>query len=248
MNATNKVLSILAFYLSEYDMKAVDSLGFKTRAEALTVLSTQLGNGNNYLKLRRDEFDALPDSSSSRKGWRNRPPLREVVELAAHLHQFSFEELTVIVQSLINNHAQQKVRPGESNEIEIPSYLSEETIEQIINATDLTATLIIKPTTGKRRVYDKSIVDGLKKLYKGCCQICGENYSHEFNIDICEAHHIIPFSKVQNNDASNIIILCPNHHRLIHKLSSEISTDRTSFIVNGQDNIPISLDYHLKKT
>ena len=248
MNATNKVLSILAFYLSEYDMKAVNSLGFKTRTEALSVLSTQLGNGNNYLKLRRDEFDALPDSASSRKGWRNRPPLKEVVELAAHLHQFSFEELTDIVQSLINTHVEQEVKPGESNEIETPSYLSEETIEQIINSTDPTSTLVVKTTAGKRRVYDKSIVDNLKKLYQGCCQICGENPTHEFNTDICEAHHIVHFSEAQNNDACNIIILCPNRHRLLHKLSPEISADRTSFIVNGQDSIPISIDYHLKKT
>ena len=248
MNATNKVLSIIAFYLSEYDLEAVDALGFKNRTEAISVLSETIGNGNNYLKLRRDEFDALPGSASSRKGWRNRPPLKEVVELAAHLHQFSFEELTDIVQSLINNHVEREVKPGESNEIETPGYLSEETIEQIINSTDPTATLVVKTTAGKRRVYDKSIVDNLKKLYRGCCQICGKNPSHEYNVDICEAHHITPFYKAQNNDASNIIILCPNHHRLIHKLSSEISADRTSFIVNGQDDIPICLDYHLKKT
>ena len=55
------------------------------------------------MKLRRDEFDALPESSSKRKGWRNRPPLKEVRELATYLHQFSFDELTEIVKSFIDD-------------------------------------------------------------------------------------------------------------------------------------------------
>lgn len=69
MNATNKALS----NLSEYDMQAVEELGFRTRNETIKTVSEKIGNGNNYLKLRRDEFDALPDSASPRKGWRNRP-------------------------------------------------------------------------------------------------------------------------------------------------------------------------------
>ena len=94
MNTTNRALSIIAFHLSEYDMKAVNALGFQTRSEAINSISQNVGNGNNYLKLRRDEFDALPESSSSRKGWRNRPPIKEVVEMAAYLRQFSFDEIT----------------------------------------------------------------------------------------------------------------------------------------------------------
>ena len=59
-------------YFSEYDMQAVSELGFRTRNAAIQTISEQVGSGNNYLKLRRDEFDALPDSASQRKGWRNR--------------------------------------------------------------------------------------------------------------------------------------------------------------------------------
>lgn len=66
MKATSYELSVIAYYLSEYDMKAVKELGFRTRQEAFNEISIIMGRENNYLKLRRDEFDVL--TSSNRKG------------------------------------------------------------------------------------------------------------------------------------------------------------------------------------
>ena len=34
-----------------------------------------------------------------------------------------------------------------------------------------------------------------------------------------EAHHIEYFSKSFNNDDSNQIIVCPNHHSIIHEVN-----------------------------
>lgn len=34
MTETSKVLSIIAYYLSEYDMRAVNALGYSTRKDA----------------------------------------------------------------------------------------------------------------------------------------------------------------------------------------------------------------------
>ena len=63
-----------------------------------------------------------------------------------------------------------------------------------------------------RAVYEfnKKIIDELKGIYKGQCQLCGTFAGKEIGADITEAHHIEYFSKTQNNDASNIIVLCPN--------------------------------------
>lgn len=247
MNATNKVLSIIAFYLSEYDMEAVTALGFRNRSEAINTISESLGSGNNYLKLRRDEFDALPDSASSRMGWRNRPPLKEVSEMAAYLHQFSFDELTEIVKSLLGKSEEDAhintVPPSLVNSENI----DEEELEHIVNFTDPSASIIIKTTTGTQRVYNRSIVAQLKKLYRGCCQICGVNPAAEFGLNICEAHHIDFFSESQNNDASNIIILCPNHHRLIHMLKLSFNSERLTFYAEGKEMLHVKLDYHLKR-
>lgn len=90
MNDVTKTLSIIAYYLSEYDMKAVMALGYITRTEAFKNISVVFNHDNNYLKLRRDEFDALPTSSSNRNGWKNRPALKDVVDLASYLSDFSY--------------------------------------------------------------------------------------------------------------------------------------------------------------
>ena len=48
------------------------------------------------------------------------------------------------------------------------------------------------------------------------CAICGWN---GFGwIGMVEAHHIIPFKDGGEAVDENIIMLCPNHHRMVHKL------------------------------
>ena len=51
-----------------------------------------------------------------------------------------------------------------------------------------------------------------KILYRAkcSCSICGWNESS------CDIHHIVPKSKGGTNDADNLIIVCPNCHRVIH--------------------------------
>ena len=97
------------------------------------------------------------------------------------------------------------------------------------------------------RVYNTGIIRQLKRLYGGCCQLCGENAFREFNADISEAHHIAYFSDSQNNDSSNIIILCPNHHRLIHKLNPKFDYNRGCFVFSENSELRIELDFHLMK-
>ena len=90
-NPTSNILSILAYYLSEYDIEAVHMLGYKNRTECFKAISVKFSRDNNYLKLRRDEFDALSMSSSHRSGWKNRPATTDVIKLAEELRGFSLE-------------------------------------------------------------------------------------------------------------------------------------------------------------
>ena len=245
MNTANRALSVIAFFLSEYDMDAVKELGFKTRTEAIKSISERVGNGNNYLKLRRDEFDALPDSSSSRKGWRNRLPSKEVVEMAAYLHHFSFDELKAIVKSLIGETEDSALDNAPS--FDLTDKMDEEEIERLANMVDSSARLVYRLQTGAERFYNRSIIIQLKNLYRGCCQICGLNPVSDFETNICEAHHIDFFSDSQNNNADNIIILCPNHHRLIHKLKLKYDSENMAFYNDGK-TLQVKLDFHLKRS
>lgn len=247
MEATSKILSIIAYYLSEYDMNAVNALGYKTRNEAMKKISATAGRDNNYLKLRRDEFDALPESSSARKGWRNRAPLKEVEELGAHLRTFTFDELTEIVRSLIAGFDETDTTiPIITHSVRTDD-ISEEELEQIINFSDPDATIEVVTRETTRRVCSTAIVHRLKTLYKGNCQLCGTKPFGDDEVDICEAHHIEYYSVAQNNDASNIIILCPNHHRLLHKLNPIYDPSKKEFIFDQGKIIPVKLDFHLDK-
>ena len=69
----------------------------------------------------------------------------------------------------------------------------------------------------KIRHIDRSIGDSLKRLYDYRCQMTGEKVGEPYDVFVVEAHHIIPFTESMNNDTSNIIIISPSYHRIIHK-------------------------------
>ena len=60
----------------------------------------------------------------------------------------------------------------------------------------------------------KALLDTLRSLP---CAICGWEES------IRDVHHIIPVANGGKNDISNLITLCPNHHRMAHR--DQISPD-----------------------
>ncbi len=49
------------------------------------------------------------------RGGETVPPLKEVTEMAAYLHQFSFEELSEIVRTLIGQNEDQDIESDNSN-------------------------------------------------------------------------------------------------------------------------------------
>ena len=119
--------------------------------------------------------------------------------------------------------------------------------QDILDFSDPSAKIVYSTYNGNKRVYNRSIIVQLKKLYRGCCQICGNNPVAEFEEDISEAHHIEFFSRTQNNNSDNIIILCPNHHKLIHKLEPVFNPDKLTFSVGNDDVLFVRLDCHLKR-
>ena len=81
---------------------------------------------------------------------------------------------------------------------------------------DSSTKIIEKERIQKVRHLDRSIGDSLKRLYDFHCQMTGERVGDLYNTLVVEAHHIIPFTTSLNNDTSNIIIVSPSYHRIIH--------------------------------
>lgn len=108
---------------------------------------------------------------------------------------------------------------------------------------DATVKQVVRTT--KVRKLNRLIGENLKLLYGYRCQLCGELIGEEFGAHICDAHHIDYFVKSMNNDASNQMILCPNHHRIIHETDPVfIRTTKAYQFVNGK-NVPLVLNKHL---
>jgi predicted HNH restriction endonuclease len=116
---------------------------------------------------------------------------------------FEYSRITrSALNTLLLNHSKAFLREQISQDILNDSNVQNETIERKIQLV-------------KRY---KSIIVKLKGKYNSMCQIenCdftfvksnGENYS--------EAHHLIQLSENGSQDESNVVILCPNHHRMFH--------------------------------
>ena len=109
------------------------------------------------------------------------------------------------------------------------------------------ATASIKEVTRIQHIrhLDRSIGDSLKQLYGFRCQMTAELVGEPYGGTCVEAHHIVPFTESINNDTSNIIILSPSYHRIIHK--AKPTFDRTSLSFHFPNGLVerVKIDKHL---
>lgn len=83
--------------------------------------------------------------------------------------------------------------------------------------TDNNATIVQENHFVKICKLDRNVCLNLKKLYNFRCQICGQLISAPYgNKPVVDAHHIEFFTQSLNNNYNNVMILCPNHHRIVH--------------------------------
>lgn len=99
----------------------------------------------------------------------------------------------------------------------------------------------------KVRQLDRSIGDSLKLLYDYRCQMTGDKVGNEYNALVVEAHHIVPFTESLNNDTSNIIILSPSYHRIVHKAKPKWDDANLAFCFPNGLIEKVKLNKHLKQ-
>lgn len=110
---------------------------------------------------------------------------------------------------------------------ELIAHPIEESLLESLLLNDETAQIIERPHLARIRRIDKNVCLNLKRLYGYRCQICGQlitlPYGGQYHV--IDAHHIDPFSTSLNNNFSNIVILCPNHHRIIHAYNPHFTVE-----------------------
>lgn len=110
---------------------------------------------------------------------------------------------------------------------------------------DDTAGLNQKEKLDKIRKLNKKIGDNLKLLYGYRCQICGHKIGEEYASHIVEAHHIDYFISSLNNDANNQMIVCPNHHSIIHDVNPVFDRRRLLYVYKNGLEEKLVLNRHL---
>lgn len=70
----------------------------------------------------------------------------------------------------------------------------------------------------------------MKLLYEYQCQICGRFIGKQYGAHVVEAHHIEYFVESLNNDSNNQLIVCPNHHSIIHEVNPIFERENLVYI------------------
>lgn len=113
------------------------------------------------------------------------------------------------------------------------------------NVIDTSASIAVVSQLVKVRRLNRAIGENLKLLYNYKCQICGEDVGYRYGVHVVESHHIDPFVESLNNNAQNQLIICPNHHRVIHRAVPIFKRKKLIFIYQNGVEEKVILNKHL---
>jgi predicted HNH restriction endonuclease len=72
------------------------------------------------------------------------------------------------------------------------------------------------------------VLSTLVKILRGDqCQLCGQKYDLEGRF-FCETHHIVPLSEGGLDLSTNMVVVCPNHHKILDAIGAEIVKKNSS--------------------
>jgi len=134
--------------------------------------------------------------------------------------------------------------------------LPEERLEALLQAGDedaVTRLLQDEPAgiAEERRRYlmtevvrrDRDLVEQLRNLYEGECQICGWAPRNRYGTELCEAHHVHWLSRGGDDALANLVLICPNHHRAIHRCDAPFDFGCNAFVFTS-GNEPLTRLHH----
>ena len=79
--------------------------------------------------------------------------------------------------------------------------------------------------------YDRnaSLAESLKAYYDYHCQVCAHDFEPRYGVEVADVHHIQYLREGGPDVSSNIVVLCPNHHRVIHTTHAEFDRNQLAY-------------------
>ena len=88
------------------------------------------------------------------------------------------------------------------------------------------------------------LVNRLQHLYDGHCQVCWWNPVDEYGEPLCEGHHVQWLSRGGDDALDNLMLVCPNHHRAIHRCDAPLDWGDMAYDF-GDHREAVATDRHL---
>lgn len=92
---------------------------------------------------------------------------------------------------------------------------------------------------------NRQLVDRLNRLYRGRCQLCGFDSPTLYEVDSAEAHHIVYRSRGGEDVLQNMLLVCPNHHIVIHRCDATFDYAKLRFLFCKGRVEPLCINRHL---
>ncbi len=151
--------------------------------------------------------------------------------------------------------AQAAVRYDLSEQVIEPRRLVEEfgrdrALEAIFNhdrVEILTATQREKELVA-RFVRKDGLADALKSYYDHRCQICEKNFVPRYGERVAESHHIQYLRDGGFDVSGNMVVLCPDHHRVVHATHAQFDRQELRFTYPNGLQEKLALSGHLVET
>lgn len=110
---------------------------------------------------------------------------------------------------------------------------------------DIGSTIFSDDRIVKIRKLNRKIGENLKLLYGYRCQVCGELTGERYDAHVVEAHHIDYYINSLNNNANNLLILCPNHHSIIHDVNPVFDRKKLIYLYPNSIQEGLKINKHL---
>lgn len=91
------------------------------------------------------------------------------------------------------------------------------------------------------------LAESLKSYYEHRCQVCGNDFLPTYGTPFAESHHIQYLSRGGPDISGNIVVLCPNHHRIVHATHAEFDRGNFEYRYPNGYREPLLLPDHLAK-
>lgn len=230
------LLNSLEFVVNLSNIK-FDENKYKGHSEMLQIRYTDKSDLSKYF-VKYFESSYLYLKNEKERSENKRKQCRLPDDLKEYIYIYATEEPDTFIFECVSCKELELER-------DVTQQLDEMELENLLNREDATATIQSIVKVSKVRHLDVTISNRLKKVYNYSCQVCGEKIGEKYSADFIHAHHIQPFSTSLNNNPDNIMILCPNHHGIVHVAKPTFDIEKKFFLYPNGLKEGLILNRHL---